>query len=155
MKTSSTSGTAYISIGAGIIPALFVSIIATAWVTLVGLGLNRTMVEFAVALKGPGMLARTAWETSPYCGIAFLVHLCSIWLFPDMNWKVRAGLYATCGAMIGVSALRVQVTLGGIRFDDGDIVERFHLMVIPGALTALSVYALYGVVLYVAKRTLR
>ena len=67
----------------------------------------------------------------------------------------RAGLYAICGAMIGVSTLRVQITLSGIMFDDGDIVERFHLMAIPGALTALSVYALYGFVLYVAKRALR
>ena len=154
MKTSSTSGTAYNSIGAGIIPALFVSIIATFWtVTLMSL-ISGTGFGWAADLEEFGEFIGIAIQMIPYGGMAVVIHATSIWLLPKLYWKKRAGLYALFGALIGFSFLRVQIRLDRITFENLGF-DFFHILMISGALTALSVYAIYSAAMYVAKRSLR
>lgn len=136
--------------GAGIIPALFVSVFAIFWVTVLGLLIHPTWVQLAVAMNGVGIFIHGALGFSPYSIIAYLIHVVSILAFPRLNWTRRVGMYALFGAAIAISHLFVQITLDGIYTDKGPI-DHTHLMVIAGALTALTVYALYGIVLYVAK----
>lgn len=154
MKRSSKPGTAYISMGAGLVPALSVSTIATVWTTLWVSLINGDILGLLVGMNGMGVLIEPIVIFSPYGAIAFLLHAISIAAFPKLNWKWRAALYALIGSLIAISFLFVQFTLFGLSFEQAGL-QNFHFLVIPGALTALSVYAFHGVLLYGAKRILK
>ena len=151
MKISSSKGTAYNSLGAGIIPALFVSTIAVFWVMVWGMLIKGPFVEFGIALKGPAIIPMSIVFYSPYGVIAYAIHAASIISIPNLNWKLRACFYALCGAGLGVSVFYVQVTLTGVQTESMDV-DPVRIMMIPGVLTALTVYALHGLVLYAVKQ---
>lgn len=153
MKASSTTGTAYISIGAGIIPALFVSSIATACLTA-ALWLMGGAGDSVLPLPNEWRyFIGIAVEYSPYGGLAYLIHVLSIYGLPNLGWTKRAALYAACGAALAVSFLRLQIGLSGITLENFGTAD-LHIMVILGALTALITYAFHGIVRYGVERAI-
>jgi len=137
--------------GAGLVSALFVSSIATTWLIVVLNIIGTDGIGAFAPFGGFGYFAGIMVEYSPYGGFAYLVHVGSICLWPRIGIKTRCAIYTLCGAMIGVSFLRVQIGLSGVTFSHlgyGSI----HILVILGALTALTTYAIHGVLLYGVKR---
>ncbi len=151
MDTSSKAGTAYISIGAGFIPALFVSSIATAWTALVTAVAFDSGLNDVIQIFGTGFLMNVAVETSTYSFVALLVHSFAVLTFPSLSWQTRAAVYALAGGLVGASFLWVQISWSGVTFTDLGA-PGLQVIVISGALTALSIYAIYGLLLYVVRR---